>query len=159
MSFTNHLVLIIRQFPHAAKDERQHRNSIISDTVIIPAIGRQQGLKHARQPPVKVQKIMEKTDRTYSSGGQPQWGRRTAVSFVDSVLQTLASLVVNKTGMEHRLEAHLATRVHNYLVQYYTYSKLVKAITKKLPHLKKLSFLQKNSHIFSIALVLMKFKS
>jgi hypothetical protein len=34
-------------------------------------------------------------------------------SFLDSLLQTVASLLVNKTGMERRLEFHLATRVRS----------------------------------------------
>jgi hypothetical protein len=32
-------------------------------------------------------------------------------SFVDSLLQTIASLLVNKTGMEQRIEFYLASRV------------------------------------------------
>ena len=64
VSFTNHLVLIIRQFPLVAKDERQHGNSIISDRVTTPANGRQQGQKHARQPQVDVQKITKPADGT-----------------------------------------------------------------------------------------------
>jgi hypothetical protein len=32
-------------------------------------------------------------------------------SFVDSLLQTVASLLINKTGLEHKLEAQLASRV------------------------------------------------
>ena len=44
-----------------------------------------------------------------NSGGSRQ--QQTTTSLNDSLLQTVASLLINKTGMEERLEAHQAARV------------------------------------------------
>ena len=49
------------------------------------------------------------------NAGRPQQ-QRPATSFMDSLLQTLASLLVNHTSLEQKLEEHLATRVNMHLV-------------------------------------------
>ena len=64
--------------------------------------------------------ILENRLPLIGSSNQEQMG---ASSFVDSVLQTLASLLVNKTGMEQRLEIHLASRVNkNYFLMFFVWT-------------------------------------